>query len=100
MLLGDQGFALVKLDASRNLIGVRGAVAQRRIHQRACERRILDERRQRIGLLGEIIDPHRDLPHIGTTKQPGAPTGRPIAKHDQRMLLTTSAFLGIATQTI
>ncbi len=100
MLLDDQAFALVKLDASRNLVGVRGAVAQRSIHQRACERRILDERRQRIGLLGKIIDPHRDLPHVGTTEQTGAPAGRPIAKHDQRMLLTTSALLGIATQAI
>jgi hypothetical protein len=100
MLLGDQGFAPMELDVSRNLIGICGAVAQSRIHQRACERRILDERRQRIRLLGEIIDPHRDLPHVGATEQPGAPTGRPIAKHDQRMLLATGAFLGIATQTI
>lgn len=100
MLTGDQGFALVKFNASRNLVGVCDAVVQRRIHQRACERRILDKRRQRIGFLGEIIDPHRDLPHVGTTEQTGAPTGRPVAEHDQRMLLTTSAFLGIATQTI
>ncbi len=90
----------MKLDASRDLAGIRSAVAQGRIDLGARERGVLDERRRGIGLLGEIIHPHRDLPYIGTAEQPGPPTGWPVAKHDQWMFLTTSTFFGVATQTI
>lgn len=100
MLVGSHGFAPVKLDAGHNLIGVCGVVAQRRVHLGACKRRTLDEGRERIGLLGEILDPHRDLPDIGTAEQSRSASGWAVAEHDQRMLLTNSAFLGIATQTI
>ncbi len=100
MLLRGRGFASVKLDASSDLVGICSAVAQRRIGLGARKRRLFDERPHRIWLFGEIVEPHRDLPHIGTAKQAGAPTGWPIAKHDQRMLLTTSPFLGIAAQAI
>lgn len=80
MLLDGQGFAPVKLDAGGDLIGVCDAVAQCRVHLGARERCILDERRQGIGLLGEILDPHRDLPDIGTAEQSRPASGRALAR--------------------
>ena len=62
--------------------------------------RILDERRQRIGLLGEIIDPHRDLPHVGTTEQTGAPTDWPIGETRLADAAYDERLPRIATQTI
>ncbi len=100
MLFGSQGFAPVKLDASRDLIGVCDAVAQCSIDLRASQLRIIDQRRLGIGLLGKILNPYCDLPYIGTAEQSRPAPGRAIAEHDQRMLLTAGAFLGIATQTI
>lgn len=48
----------------------------------------------------KVVEPHRDLPHVGAADQPGAPTGRSVAKGDHRVLVTTSTLLGIAAQAI
>ena len=74
--------------------------SQRRVHLGSSQPRLIDERRDGVGLRRQVLDPHRDLPHVRSAQESGTPTGRTVAKHDQRMLLPTGAFLGVATQPI
>lgn len=100
MLLGGSRFAPVQLDASRDLIRVRCPVAKRCIDLRPRESRLLNERRDGIGLACEILEPQRHLPYVWPSKQTCAPAGRTIAKRDEGVFLATCAFLGVTAQSI
>ncbi len=100
MLVSGCSLVTVQLDARRDLVGVGGAVAQSSVDLRPCEDRVLDERGKRIRLSCQILHPHHDLPYVGPAKQPCTSARRSITKRDQRMLLATRSFLGVATQAI
>jgi hypothetical protein len=100
MSLSGGRFPPVQLDARRDLIRVSGSIAQRSIHLRASEHRVLNKRRNSISLGCQILHPHDDLPHIGATQQPSTPTSRAITEGDQRMFIAASALLGITAEAI
>jgi hypothetical protein len=100
MRLSGGRFATVQLDASRDLIRVRGSVAKRGVHLRTREDRIVDERRDGIGLRRQVLHPHDDLPHVGATKQASTPARRAVTEGDERMFVAAGSLLGIATQSI
>lgn len=93
-------FATVQLDTCSDLIRVGGAIAKRGVHLRTSEDRVLDERRNGIGLRRQILQPHDDLPHVGAAEQPCAAAGRAVTEGDERMFVAAGSLLGIATQPI
>lgn len=100
MRISGGRFATVQLDTCRDLIRVSGAVAKRGVHLRTSEDRVLDKRRDGIGLRRQILHPHDDLPHVGAAKQPRTPAGRAVAEGDERMFVAAGSLLGIATKPI
>ena len=50
--------------------------------------------------MSDVVDPHRDLPHVGPCDQSGATAGRPVAEGDHRMLVAARALLRVAAETI
>jgi hypothetical protein len=90
----------MQLDTGVDLVGVGGAVAPDRVDLGEGDDPVLGERGGRIGLVGHLIEPHRDLPDIGATDQPGAPARRAVAKRDQRVLVPPGTLLGVAAQAI
>jgi len=100
MRLSGRRFATVQLDTCSDLIRVSGAIAKRGVHLRTSEDRVLNKRRDGIGLRRQILHPHDDLPHVGATKQPRPSAGRAVAKGDERMFVAAGPLLGIATQPI
>lgn len=100
MRLSGSRFATVQLDTCRDLIRVSGAIAKRRVHLRTREDRVLDERRDGIGLRREILHPHDDLPYVGATEEPRAPAGWAVAEGDERMFVAAGSLLCIATKPI
>jgi hypothetical protein len=100
MRLSGGRFATVQLDTCSDLIRVSGSIAKRGVHLRTGEDRILNERRHGIDLRRQILQPHDDLPYVGTAKQPRPPASRAVPERDKRMFVTASALLGITTQPI
>jgi hypothetical protein len=100
MRIGVCGFATVQLDACRNLIRVGDSIAKRGVHLRSGENRICDERRDGISLSLQVLHPHDDLPNVGATKQPRAPSSWAVTKGDERMFVAAGALLGIAAKSI
>jgi hypothetical protein len=90
----------MEIDPSLDLLRVGGAVSHRGVNLPAADHAVRRELRCRVLHGTEIVDPHRDLPHVGAADQPGTPPGRPIPESDHRMLVSPCALLGVPTQAI
>ena len=101
MTRGVRGLPAMELDARRNLVGIGGAIAERRIDLRPGHDALIHEGTDGVSFGDrKVVDPHGDLPDIRAAEQPGATTGWPIPEGDEGMLIVASAFLGIAAKTI
>ncbi len=90
----------MELDTDVDLVWIGGSVPKRCIDLRPRHDRILDERSYRIGFCRQVLDPHRDLPHIGASDQRGAPTGGAVTEGNQGMFIAPDSLIGVPPQAI
>jgi hypothetical protein len=90
----------VELDPGLNLVWVRGSVDNDRVDLGPGDDAVCGELVGRIFVCSEVVDPHRYLPYVGPSDQPGASAGRAVAEGDHRVLVASGAFLGVTAETI
>jgi hypothetical protein len=90
----------VKVDPGLDFVRVFGAIGEHGINLRAGDDTVGGELCGWVPDGAEIVDPHRDLPHVGAADQTCATAGRTVTERDHRMFVATCAFLGVAAKAI
>src|SRR5437016_1806396 len=90
----------MQFDPGLDLVWVRGPIRENGVNLRAGHHSIGCEFRCWVCHRSEVVDPHRDLPHVGPSDQSGAPARRAVTEGDHRMLIASRALLGVAPEAI
>ena len=91
---------MVKVDPGLDFVRVRGAIGEHSINLRARDDTVGGKLGGWVLDRAEVVEPHRDLPHVGPADQARAPASRTVAERNHRMLVTACALLGVAPQAI
>lgn len=100
MRVSSVRLATVQRDLRGDLIRVGGAVAKHDLDLRMGEHRFRKQRLDTVAFGLQIVEPHRYLPHVRPTDQPGASSCGSITERDQRVLVAAGAFLSVAAESI
>jgi hypothetical protein len=90
----------MKFDPGLDLVWVRSPIGEDGIDLGAGHHPIRGEFSGWISDRSEVVDPHRDLPHVRPSDQTGATAGRTITEGGHRMLVAACSLLGVAAQAI